>query len=136
MTLDWKAFAKEVPTPFHVQADFNGDGLLDHAWLLLRSPGTGWGLFVFMGSKDGQPQLVKLDEDSGKVPAQRMGVEIAAPGEYNTACGKGYFDCEAGEPDKLKLRLPAIDFFSYESANSFFWWDGTRRAFRQTWISD
>ena len=108
----WKAFSKDVPTPFHVQADFNGDGLVDHVWLLLRSSGVGWGLFAFLGSKEGQRRAIKLEEDVGQVPAQHMGVLLVTPGEYDTACGKGYWDCEAGEPEKLKLTLPAIDFFT------------------------
>ena len=46
---DWKDFRKEIPVPFHIQADFNGDGIIDHAWILIRTKSKGWGLFVFLG---------------------------------------------------------------------------------------
>jgi hypothetical protein len=32
----WAQFRKELPEPYHVAADFNGDGLLDHIWMLIR----------------------------------------------------------------------------------------------------
>lgn len=89
---DWKTFEKQAPTPYHAQSDFNGDGVTDHVWILLRTSGTGWGLFVFLGQKNDPPVVVKLEEDDDRTPAQRLGVAIADPGEYATACGKGYWD--------------------------------------------
>jgi len=65
-----------------------------------------------------------------------MGVDIVKPGHYKTACGKGYFECEKGEPEVLKLKQPAIDYFRFESANSFFFWDCNTNSFKRIWISD
>ncbi|MGH9783386.1 MAG: hypothetical protein ACRD88_04305 [Terriglobia bacterium] len=135
-SLDWKTFEARLPTPFHAQADLNGDGLPDHAWILLRKSGKGWGLFVFIGQKGERPAVLKLEEDNGQTAAQRLGVHIVEPGEYDTACGKGYWDCEPDEPEKLKLVLPAIDFFTFESANSYFWWNAESKKFARTWMSD
>jgi len=45
-------------------------------------------------------------------------------------------DCEPDEPEKLRLTMPALDFFAFESANSFFWWDENLQTFIRTWISD
>ncbi len=42
-----------------------------------------------------------------------MGVDVAKPGEYKTACGKGYFACAEGEPAILRLNRPAIDYFKF-----------------------
>lgn len=45
-------------------------------------------------------------------------------------------DFEPGEPEKLTLVLPGLDFFAFESANSFFWWNAKSNAFERTWMSD
>jgi hypothetical protein len=63
-------------------------------------------------------------------------IGLVPPGQYKTACGKGYWECESGEPEILDLKLPAIEFAKYESASSVFWWNRRAGAFRRTWISD
>jgi hypothetical protein len=133
---DWETFQSEIPKPFYAEADFNGDGLPDEAWILLRESGKGWGLFVFLGQRDGEPVVHKLEEDRGGSPAQRFGLDVVEPGRYETACGKGYWDCEPNEPEELSLVLPGLDFFAFESANSFFWWNVKSSAFKRTWMSD
>jgi len=62
-----------------------------------------------------------------------MGIEKASPGKYGTACGKGYFEY-TDEPPEIALKYDAIDYFKYESANSFFIWEGN--GFKRVWISD
>jgi hypothetical protein len=133
---DWETFEADVPVPFRADADFNGDGRVDQAWILLRDSGRGWGLFVFLGQEDGEPVVHELDVNTGDSPAQSFGLAVVEPGEYETACGKGYGDCEPEEPEKLTLVRPAIDFFQFESANSFFWWNAKTEAFERTWMSD
>jgi hypothetical protein len=133
---DWKDFRSSVPVPFHVSADFDGNGTADDAWIVLADRGGGWALVVFMRSATGQARLVTLITDSGKTPAQRMGITPVAPGRYETACGKGYWDCKPNEPKTLNLRLPSFEFFLYESASSIFWWDDNANKFRGMWMSD
>jgi len=65
-----------------------------------------------------------------------VGVEIVQPGAYQTACGKGYWKCGEGEPDKLSLASPAIDLFVYEKAGSFLYFDPAIRGFREVLMSD
>ena len=137
MTGDWAEFRKSNPHPYLAQADFNGDEVSDDVYIALSTQGTKWALFVNLNNKKGKkPRVIKLDEDSGKTSAQRMGVAVAEPGTYKTACGKGYWECEKGEPEVLKLKLPAINYYLFESANSFFWWDRKLGKFHRTWISD
>ncbi len=133
---DWETFQSEIPIPFRTEADFNGDGLPDEAWILLRESAKGWGLFVFLGQRDGELVVHKLEEGRGDSPAQRFGLGVVEPGQYETACGKGYWDCKPDEPEKLTLVLPGLDFFAFESANSFFWWNAKSNAFERTWMSD
>jgi hypothetical protein len=136
-TGDWgEAFKKHVPVPVHVQADFNGDGIIDDAWILIRTKNKGWGLFVFMGQPISSKRVIQLDDNPSNDYPQRMGIALAKPGKYKTACGKGYFECEKGEPEVLNLTFPGIDYFAYESANSFFFWDKKNKAFKRIWMSD
>jgi len=135
-THDWHTFKEQLPTPYRAEADFNGDGVSDEAWILLGESDDSWGLFVFLGERGGLPEIIKLHESDGRSVAEGQGITVIEPGEYLTACGKGYWECEPDEPEKLMLSLPAINFFHFESANSFFWWDEDSGQFRETWMSD
>lgn len=132
---------KDSPTRYaRATADFNGDGNSDEAFLLKSTTFSGEGLFVRLSTKQGDFRWIKLDViDWGKQYPNvdlSMGVDIAKPGEYKTACGKGYFECNEGEPKVLKLLRPAIDYFRFESANSFFVWDEKAASFKRIWMSD
>jgi hypothetical protein len=116
------------------EADFDGDGKQDNVSLLVNDKKNSMGLFVELSSQPGKK--IKLDEIDDKSWIQVMGVTVAKPGKYKTACGKGYWACEDGEPAVLNLKLPAIDYFKEGSANSFFIWDKKTKQFKRIWISD
>jgi hypothetical protein len=63
----------------------------------------------------------RLSEPLDVADFDRFGIDLVKPGEYKTACGKGYGDyaCAHGEPDVLKLHKPAIDLFYTESSTRF-----------------
>jgi hypothetical protein len=84
---DWKEFRANVPTPFMVRADFNGDAVIDEAWLLPASTGMGWALFAALGSSKGTSRFIRLEQD-GKSEVQRFGLRLIEPGQYKAACGK------------------------------------------------
>jgi len=130
--LGWKEYSK----PYFTSADFNNDGLIDEAWLLFNKDSKAWGLFVFLKTRSSTYDHIPLDIDSIDCCAQRMGISVVTPGEYKTACGKGYWDCKDGETPLIILKYPAIDYFMFESANSFFYWDDTVCKFKRIWISD
>ncbi len=113
----------------------------DDVWILLATESRKWGLFLFEARKSASPRVVELDvNDPGKGGgcgrAQGMGVEVAPPGDHETACGKGYWDCRPGEPNVLHLVHPGISYFQLEGTRSIFWWEGKSRSFKRTWISD
>ena len=110
--------------------------LRDDAYIAMANQGSKWALFVNLNNKKGKPRVIKLYEDSGETPPQRMGIGIASPDTYETACGKGYWECEKGDTETLKLKLPAIDFYVFESTNEFYWWDKKLGKFRHTVMSD
>ena len=113
---DWAAFRAQIPVPFHVTADLNGDGRADEAWLLLADPAPAWALVVFLASPTGTHRVIQLQAES-KEDVHRYGIMRADPGRYETACGKGFWTCEADEPAVLSLKLPALQFFLFESAS-------------------
>jgi len=131
--LGWR---KENPNLYiSAKADFDGDGREDEARLLISDKENKMGLFVTLSSQKGaNPLLLEVIADKRMVEV--MGIEVAKPGKYKTACGKGYWACKKGEPSELKLTIPAIDFFTFESANSFFVWDTKTRKFKRIWMSD
>jgi len=132
----WAEFREGDRRPYHAQADFNGDGVIDDAYIAFSTGGPSWALFVNLNSRRGQPKIIKLAEDSGTNLPQNMGVAVAKRGTYKTLCGKISRFCKGGEPPVLKLRLPAINYYLFEGANSFFWWDKQYGKFRRTWMSD
>src|SRR2546428_2515981 len=82
-----------------VRADFDGDGKEDQAQLLVNADGTTYGLFILLGSGS----AVVLDyRDVSSLTT--MGIDKLSPGTHKTACGKGYGDCKAGEPESVRLR--------------------------------
>lgn len=117
-----------------VSADFDGDSQPDTAELVVSDKRNSMALFVRVSSNRYKPVL--LDEIEDKRMIQVFGVALAAPGHYKTACGKGYFDCDKGEPESIDLKTPAIDYFKEGSANSFFLWDPRTKKFLRLWMSD
>lgn len=121
-------------------ADFNGDGIDDQAYLLKSTKYSGEGLLVYLSDKQkGFRWLTLAKIDWGKKYPKvnlSMGVDIVSPGKYKTACGKGYFKCEKGEPEILELKRPSINYFKLGSASSFFFWDDKINNFKSIAISD
>jgi hypothetical protein len=118
-----------------VRADFNGDHRIDEARLLVREDGNALALVVFIAQADGYKVSI-LDTIDGSGWLDVIGISLAVPDRYPTACGKGYFECESGEPKELVLLHPAIDCFKEESADSVFYWDDRTGSFRRVWMSD
>lgn len=119
-----------------VRGDFNGDGIIDEAKLLVRKDGTGFGLFAFLYQKDHSFKIYQLDEMKDANLIRAMGIKKVSPNSYKTACGKGYWDCQKDEVPEITIKNEAIDYFKTESANSFFYWDVKTNTFKRIWISD
>ena len=77
---------------------------------------------------------MQLEYVEGGSP-QQMYISIAEPNKYDTACGKGYADCVAGEPATITLKSKAIAYGAYESAMSFYYWDNQAKSFKNIAIS-
>jgi hypothetical protein len=117
-----------------VRADLDGDGRGDEARLLVDETDDSFGLFVVV-SGTGSPKQLLLDKASKKMLAT-FGIKAVTPGQYTTACGKGYFDCKAGESPEVQLKTTGIGYFKFESAESVFAWDFASAQFKRIWLSD
>jgi hypothetical protein len=130
----WQENRAKIPTPFHVRADFNGDSLLDDAWILLAEHGQGFAFFVALGTQDGAGRWLKLEDG---VYAQALALQIVKPGRYETAYAKGSGSGrKPGELKVLGLVRPGIELLQFESGTSYFWWDTGASKFERTWITD
>jgi hypothetical protein len=116
------------------RADFNGDGVEDMARLLINDKENKIGLFLTLESRKDSPHIL-LESINDRKVIKNVGIRVAPPDRYKTACGKGYRTCKTDEPLEIQINYPAIDLFQYESSNSFFVWDG-KDNFRRIWMSD
>ena len=129
---DWRAVSPHKHAL--ISADFDGDRMQDRAMLLVKANNMGAALVVILGRMPNKALVLEPLEDIGRLDV--MGIEVVEPGQYETACGKGYFECEKGEPTVLSLKRPGINFFTSESASSYFYYDTKSRSFKRVWISD
>lgn len=139
---DWKDFQKEYPTPWHADADFDNDGFLDHAWILISKDNTKWGLHVFMSSGADSYKVITLDENSFPFPPtispQRPGLDILQPGRYQSDCAKRFGpECKDGDPRFFVISNPSIYSFEFETDqyNSYYVWNKKESKFDQEWWS-
>ena len=135
---DWKYFQKKYPTPWHVEADFNNDGFLDHAWILFSRDNTKWGLHVFMSSGADSYKVITLDENLFSFfPPQRMGLSVLQPGRYQSYCAQGFGpECKDGEAEFIVISNPSIDYITFEAANSYYIWNEKVSKFDRIWMGD
>jgi hypothetical protein len=133
----WAQFRKELPEPYHVAADFNGDGFLDHIWILIKTKNKDIGVFAFMGSKGEKVRVFKISEQKVTAP-QRLGLLLIMPGKSNkTSCGKGFSKCYPRGAAELKVESPFFELFTFnETKNSFYHWNDSTDAFSKESIED
>ncbi len=127
---------RKQQVPNHIEADFNSDGIADHAWILINTSKGLYGLFVLLGQKSGGHKIIAIDEHKRETEKLFMGISLWEPGQYKTACGKGYWECKDNETAILNLETPGINFFAFESANSVFYWNSSKKEFKRIWMSD
>jgi hypothetical protein len=129
------SWRQKSPTKFViVKGDFDGDGKVDLAQILINPSRRSFGLFVLLSSSEKWELLGDGDLRS----FERFGIDQVQPGRYETACGKGYGDyaCANSEPDFLVLTNKAIDYIYTESSDTIFYWDKHSHKFNKALMSD
>lgn len=117
--------------PFWTSGDFNGDGKVDYAYILIHRNGNKKQLFAFIS--EGSNYLAFL---LGEASDYEMGLATQNPGELLTASGKGYWEPTPDDPPKVNIKNQAISYFMFESAASVFVWNDVDKSFKRHWISD
>jgi hypothetical protein len=134
-------------------ADLNCDNIIDSVMILESNEDDGIGLFVFLKEPTGRYSTTILYESiKDKANFENLnntqieqikkrfksayGIDLVTEGIYKTACGKGYYDCEKDEPNEINIKCKGINFFQYEGANKFYYWDKQHKKFKEIWISD
>jgi GH18 family chitinase len=133
--LTGQEFRRKDPNHFLVvTGDFNGDGVQDKALLLVNQRTQKLGFFVCLTTATGCDwhRLELMDIALLDV----MGIAKVKPGQYETACGKGYWECGKDEPDKLSTKRDTVEFFKDESASSVYVYNPRKHKFVSVATSD
>lgn len=130
----WTEYRDRFPVPFHVTGDFDGDGLRDHAWILIGEENDGFGLFVFLGRRNARPQIVKVFSANGCC-AQAYALALVPPGRHKTFCGR-QADCSPGEPKSVTLKYPGFEFMTLGTASGLYYWSPSAKGFRSVTVAD
>lgn len=115
----------------HVSADLDADNISDEAYILKNQENQTFGLFVYLSTAKKFLLVKDLGSDLGQVS-----LELISPGEVKTACGKGYWDCKADEPELLKLTYPALNVVYCEKSDFALIWKTESQSFSEVWLSD
>ena len=115
-----------------VTLDMNGDGISDHASLVVSRDGTKSGVKVCLGSEavgDADPNCRVLAESENVYSV--MGLEMRSPGCYE------FHEDEAGEPSEGSVcsKFDALEYFRFGSSSSFFVYNTRSGNFERYWDS-
>ena len=115
------------------QADLDGDGKPDTAYILADDRGRAAGVLAFMSSIS---RWTKGDSYKvAELPKWSL-TELAA-GEYKTACDKKTddYDCSKGIGDPIKLDHPAIQLAVKDGPTVVFFWDAQSESLKRALIT-
>lgn len=130
---DWARF----DSPNKIINDFNSDGYKDVAQILLnKDSSTGYKFIVEMGGSKKSKQFNLMEGEN--VSPQSISIVLLKPSDkvWDSACSKGYWDCESGEIRQFKITKPSIQFCYIESACTVFIWSDRNNNFTKIPISD
>jgi len=119
-----------------VDGDFQGQGSVATAKILVRQDGSGFAPFVFLKLGDGSYKFVQAEKTEPLSALNSQGIKLVKPGTYVTACGKGYGDCSNSDSKQIKLTTDAIEIFVDEGPGRIIYWDSSSNALKEAWLSD
>jgi hypothetical protein len=128
----WAKYRHEVPVPFQVSGDFNGDGFSDDAWILVGDGRDAFGFFVVLGGKNGSRRVVEVFSYK-ECCAQSYALALAPPGRRVTVCEQRE---ECKYPASITLKYPGVEFITLGTAAALFYWSPRSKGFRSVPVSD
>jgi hypothetical protein len=130
---NWNVRQAKPNRDLRAEADFNGDGKADAAELLVNRRDKTYALYAFL---DGAKEPVQIVASRLEF-LPTMGLSVAKPGKFETACSKGLDradpKCERGEKF-ITTKLPSISYFMYGASSDQLYWDGSK--FIQVWSAN
>jgi hypothetical protein len=112
-----------------VRGDFDGDGKVDDARLMVSTEGDKVAVVAEL-SRLGTKIVVTIP---GAI--EPLGIAPLAAGHYSTICGQNH-DCEADEIPEVVLPWTGIDVFKDLDLDSVFYLTPGDTSFRQGWFSE
>ena len=119
-----------------IAGDFNGDKLVEGAFLAVHEKRKVFGLLAFVYSAPSKASWFVLDEINDPSWVTIMGVQLYLPGTYRVVCSESEKQCGPDGKKPLRIGKPAISYFKYESASSVFYWHEPKNRFVRVWESD
>jgi len=132
--------------------DFNGDNINDTAVILESIDENEFGIFVYLNGTKEIYDIYNSKTDtilnSFRNEARKYkqvinsykatyGIESIKIGKYTTACGKGFYDCEKGEPEEIILKHNAISFFQFDAGGTrYYYFNNKLNKFVNYFIDD
>ncbi len=134
---DWEVYQKEDYIPYHFTNDFDQNELKDEAWILIKNDNTSFGVWVLLKTKDSQFNYLITEVKISSLKPQFIGISKTEKGTFQTACGKGYFDCEPGDPSQVVVTTPQLWYSPFESGPGYLiMWNKSEMTFRTYQMTD
>ena len=118
-----------------VNGDFTGGGNTDTAMILVRSDGSGFAPFVVLAGSNHERRFLQAEEMNPISYLPDEGMKLLRPGKYLTTCGKGY-GCSDNEKKSVTITTDAVEFFKDGGPARMIYWDRSKRALSEVWLSD
>jgi hypothetical protein len=131
-----QSWRSHSPTRYlSVSGDFTGAGNISTAIILVRDDGSGIAPFVALTGPDHKRRFLQGEETNPISYLPDEGIKLLKSGKYVTTCGKGY-GCSKGEKESVTISTDAVEFFKYEGPGRMIYWDKTKGALLEVWLSD
>jgi len=117
-----------------VEADFNGDGIKDKAFVVISTKKKNEGLIVKLSNKDKYDWLFLSQSSFEYNPTK--GISLAEPQSLKTACGSGYIECENSKLKSITLEYPSFYYDELEKGSSVYYYSKREKKFLNQALSD
>lgn len=129
-----------APEPNHdipfTSGDYNGDGVLDVAFIAIAKGAEFWALHVYFGAEDGQGNFLSIDEHSPSTSMEETHIHTSKPGKYKTTCSYFKEGCPEGKPSVIDIQNDGINLVILEASSSIIYLDPATNKFVRLWLSD
>jgi hypothetical protein len=142
--LDDDVERNDSPTKYVVATgDFNGDGKIDTAYILMSDRYRAESLWVRLSEPSESWRWIQLDKERWNNAYSThhtiMAIEEVKPGVISYACFDRARECDFptyAERPKMKLAFAGLMYFRLGSAASMYYWSTKSKSFVRVWLSD